>query len=172
MWVWTLASLTGLRIRHCVSCGVGHRHGSVLTLLWLWCKLAAAALIRTPSLRTSIYLRCSHKKRKKERKKESKQASRQASKPRGFQRGDGGMKRTGIRMTSDFWSSIMETRNKHWNHAFKILQENDFLTRNLCPAELSTNYEDRTLAFPNMLGFKNFTPQVLLLWKWPENAFQ
>jgi len=24
-----------------VSCGVGHRHGSDLALLWLWCRLAA-----------------------------------------------------------------------------------------------------------------------------------
>ena len=29
-----------------VSCGVGGRHGSDLLLLWLWCRLAAAALIR------------------------------------------------------------------------------------------------------------------------------
>ena len=29
-----------------MSCGVGHRHGSDLMLLWLWCRLAAIALIR------------------------------------------------------------------------------------------------------------------------------
>ena len=28
-----------------MSCGVGHRHGLDLTLLWLWCRLAATALI-------------------------------------------------------------------------------------------------------------------------------
>ena len=28
------------------SCGVGGRHGSYLVLLWLWCRPAAAALIR------------------------------------------------------------------------------------------------------------------------------
>ena len=28
-----------------VSCGVGHRLGSDLMLLWLWCKLAAVAPI-------------------------------------------------------------------------------------------------------------------------------
>ena len=27
-------------------CGVGHRQGSNLVLLWLWCRLAATALIR------------------------------------------------------------------------------------------------------------------------------
>ena len=29
-----------------VSCGVGHRHGLDLALLWLWCRLAAIALIQ------------------------------------------------------------------------------------------------------------------------------
>ena len=28
-----------------MSYGVGHRHGSHLALLWLWCGLAAVALI-------------------------------------------------------------------------------------------------------------------------------
>ena len=28
-----------------MSCGIGHRHGSDLVLLWLWHRLAAAALI-------------------------------------------------------------------------------------------------------------------------------
>ena len=29
-----------------MSCGIGCRHGSDLALLWLWCRLAAVALIR------------------------------------------------------------------------------------------------------------------------------
>ena len=29
-----------------MSCGVGCRHGSNLMWLWLWCRLAAAALIQ------------------------------------------------------------------------------------------------------------------------------
>ena len=29
-----------------MSCGVGHRCGLDSTLLWLWCRLAAVALIR------------------------------------------------------------------------------------------------------------------------------
>ena len=29
-----------------MSCGVGHRCGLDLALLWLWCRLAATALIR------------------------------------------------------------------------------------------------------------------------------
>ena len=40
-----LASLSGLTICVAVSCSVGHRHGSDPTLLWLWCRLAIAALI-------------------------------------------------------------------------------------------------------------------------------
>ena len=40
-----LASLSGLRMRHCMSCGVGRKHGSDPALLWLWCRLAAAAPI-------------------------------------------------------------------------------------------------------------------------------
>ena len=28
-----------------MNCGVGHRRGSDLALLWLWCRLAEAALI-------------------------------------------------------------------------------------------------------------------------------
>ena len=29
-----------------MNCGVGCRHGSELVLLWLWCRLAATALIK------------------------------------------------------------------------------------------------------------------------------
>ena len=29
-----------------MSCGVGHRRGSDPALLWVWCRLAATALIR------------------------------------------------------------------------------------------------------------------------------
>ena len=43
--LWSLASRSGLRIRCCVSCGVGCRHGSDLALLWLWCGPVAAAPI-------------------------------------------------------------------------------------------------------------------------------
>ena len=51
MCVRSLALLSGLRIQHCYelwSCGVCHRCGSDATLLWLWHRPAAAALI--PSL--------------------------------------------------------------------------------------------------------------------------
>ena len=42
----SLASLSGLRIQRCLSCGVGCRRGSDPTLLWLWHRLVATALIR------------------------------------------------------------------------------------------------------------------------------
>ena len=42
MWIWSLALLSGLRIHIAMSC----RHGSDLALLWLWCRLAAVALIQ------------------------------------------------------------------------------------------------------------------------------
>ena len=43
--VQSLALLSGLRIRRCVSCGVGCRLGSDPAWLWLWNRLAAAAPI-------------------------------------------------------------------------------------------------------------------------------
>ena len=46
MGVQSLASLSGLKIRHCMSCGIGHRCGLDPSLLWLWCRRAAVALIR------------------------------------------------------------------------------------------------------------------------------
>ena len=44
MEVQSLASLSGWRIRCCVSCGVGHRKGSDSALLWLWRMPAGTAL--------------------------------------------------------------------------------------------------------------------------------
>ena len=41
--VQSLASLSGLSIA--VSCGVGRRQGLDPKLLWLWCRLEAAAVI-------------------------------------------------------------------------------------------------------------------------------
>ena len=51
--VQSLAWLSGLRIWHCVSCGVGRRYSSDPSLLWLWLWLclwlAAPAPIRPPA---------------------------------------------------------------------------------------------------------------------------
>ena len=51
-----------------VSCGVGHKCGSDLTLLWLWCRLAAAAPI-CPLAWKPPYATGSALKKKKKKKK-------------------------------------------------------------------------------------------------------
>ena len=55
-----------------MSCGVGYTCGLDLVLLWLWCRLAATALIR-PLAWKPPYASCAglkRKEKKKERKKE------------------------------------------------------------------------------------------------------
>ena len=42
----SIPGLSGLRICVALSCGGGHRHSSDPLLLWLWCRLTAAVLIR------------------------------------------------------------------------------------------------------------------------------
>ena len=68
--VRSLALLGGLRIHVAVSCDVGHRHGLDPMLLWLWCRLAATALIRRlawePPHAAGAALEEAKKKRKKE----------------------------------------------------------------------------------------------------------
>ena len=45
-WVWSLASLSRLRIRHCWELCIGRRHGSDLALLWLWYRPVITAPIQ------------------------------------------------------------------------------------------------------------------------------
>ena len=72
--VQSLASLSGLRIGVAVSCGIGHRQDSDLAFLWLWCRLAATALMSwnplawEPPYATGAAL----KRQKKEKKKKDK----------------------------------------------------------------------------------------------------
>ena len=47
-----------------MSCGVGRGHGLDPMLLWLWCRPAAVALMRPPSLGTSMCHGCGPKKKK------------------------------------------------------------------------------------------------------------
>ena len=68
VWVPSLALLSGLRIWHCMSCGVGRRGGSDLVLLWFWCRLAAIAPIR-PLAWEPPYAICLALKRQKKKKK-------------------------------------------------------------------------------------------------------
>ena len=59
-----------------VSCGVGHRHGSDLALLWVWRRLAATALIGPlawePPCAKRVALKRKDKKKKKKRKENGK----------------------------------------------------------------------------------------------------
>ena len=61
-----------------MSFGVGHRCGSDLALLWVWCRLAATARIRPlawePPYATGAALK---RKKKKERKKKKQKKTRQ-----------------------------------------------------------------------------------------------
>ena len=56
-----------------MHCGVGHRQGIDLTLLWLWCRLEAAALIQPlawePLYAKGAALKSKKKKKKKKKKK-------------------------------------------------------------------------------------------------------
>ena len=60
-----------------MSCGVVHRHGSDLVLLWLWCRLAATALIGPlawePAHATGMTLEKTKKERKKRKKEKEKE---------------------------------------------------------------------------------------------------
>ena len=66
-WGRSLASLSGLRIRSAMSCGVGRRHSSDLAWLWLWCRLVATApigpLAWEPLYATGAALKRKEKKR-------------------------------------------------------------------------------------------------------------
>ena len=59
-----------------MSCGVGHRHGSDLALLWLWCRPEAAALIQPlawePLYAVGAALKSKEKKKKTGKKSKNK----------------------------------------------------------------------------------------------------
>ena len=57
-----------------VSYGIGHRRSSDLVLLWLWCRLASAALIR-PLAWEFTYAAGAALKKKRRRRKEAKSYS-------------------------------------------------------------------------------------------------
>ena len=54
-----------------MSCGVDHRHGSDLALLWLWHRLAAAAPIRPQAWEPPYAVGAPLRKKKRLKKKES-----------------------------------------------------------------------------------------------------
>ena len=56
-----------------MSCDVGHRRGSDLVLLWLWCRLAAAALIQPLAWEPPYAVGAALKRQKTKKKKMNKQ---------------------------------------------------------------------------------------------------
>ena len=69
-------SIPGLALRVkdgvATSCGISHRCGSDQVLLWLWCRLAAAALIQPLALELPYAAGVAVKKERKERRKKGK----------------------------------------------------------------------------------------------------
>ena len=74
MPIRSLASLNGLWIWHCCHelWYIGHRHGSDATLLWLWYRPSAIALIQ-PRAWEPTYAACVALKRPKQKNKKTKQ---------------------------------------------------------------------------------------------------
>ena len=56
-----------------MSCGIGHRFGSDPTLLWLWCRLAAVALIQPLVWEPPYAEGAAIKKKKKKKKRKEKE---------------------------------------------------------------------------------------------------
>ena len=63
-----------------MSCGVGRRHGSDLALLYLWCSLAAVALIRSLAWELPYTAGAALKQTKNKTKKPKKQNKKQNKK--------------------------------------------------------------------------------------------
>ena len=55
-----------------MSCGVGHRIGLALVLLWLWCRLGATALVRPLTWESPYAVGAAIEKAKRQEKKEKK----------------------------------------------------------------------------------------------------
>ena len=56
-----------------MSCGVGRRHGSDPALLWLWCRLVAAALIRPLAWEPPCAAGAAQEMAKRQKKKKTKE---------------------------------------------------------------------------------------------------
>ena len=69
-----------------MNCGVGHRRGLDPELLWLWCRLAAAAPIQPLAWEPPHAMRVVLKIKRKERKKEGRKERRKRKKGRNKKR--------------------------------------------------------------------------------------
>ena len=63
-----------------MSCGVGHRHGSDLVLLWLWCRLEAVVSIRPLAWEPPYAMGVALKKTKRPKKKKKKRKKKKNAK--------------------------------------------------------------------------------------------
>ena len=72
-----------------MSCGIGHRHGSDLALLWLWHRLAAIALIRPLAWEPPYAAGMAQKRKKKKKKKKEEEEH-------SMERQNGDEKKTGV----------------------------------------------------------------------------
>ena len=61
-----------------MSCGVGRRCGLDPTLLWLWCRLAATALIRPLAWEPPYTVEAALEKAKRQKKKKKKRKNRKS----------------------------------------------------------------------------------------------
>ena len=75
MQVQSLALLSGLGSGVAMSCGVGHRHGSDPTFLWLWCRPEATAPIRPLAWEPPYAAGAALEKAKRQKKKKKKKCS-------------------------------------------------------------------------------------------------
>ena len=71
MQVRSLASLSGLRIQHCLELWGRSRHSLDPVLLWLWCRLAAAAPIGPLAWELTYWVQPYKAKKKKKKKKKT-----------------------------------------------------------------------------------------------------
>ena len=73
LWVRSLVSFTGLRIRRCRELWCRLQTGSDLVLLWLWCRPAAAAPIQPLTWELPYAMGAALKRQKKTKKNPAKQ---------------------------------------------------------------------------------------------------
>ena len=92
-----------------MSCGVGHRPGLDLALLWLWCRPAAAALIqplawKLPCAVGAALKRQTKEKKEKEREgeKEGREGEREGRRKEG--RGREGERKVGTLLAPCLWT--------------------------------------------------------------------
>ena len=101
-----------------MSCDEGHRQGSDPTLLWLWCRLAATAPIRTlawePTYAMVIALK---KKKKKKKKKRNSSPSSRSNLPVAHEGSvPGWNQRSNRGMQAQTWASKLRAANVRGRH--------------------------------------------------------